>query len=40
LGGLDQNNYVIDVECPTSNPSKVLSLAAILPVRLYPQGCS
>lgn len=38
-GRMDQNNYVIDVKCLTSNPLKVLSVPAVLPVRLYPKNC-
>ena len=40
-GGIDQNDYLLVVECATSNSQKVLALPAILPVRAYPQnsGC-
>jgi hypothetical protein len=37
-GGIDQNNYLIVVECPTTSLEWALTLPAILPVRAYPSA--
>jgi hypothetical protein len=36
IGRMDQNNYIIVVQCPTTNASWGLTLPAILPVRAFP----
>lgn len=36
IGGLDMNDYVITVQCPTTNNFKGLGWPGLLPVRLYP----
>ena len=34
-GGLDKCKYLITVVCATSNPEKILTLTAVLPVSVY-----
>jgi hypothetical protein len=36
LGGLDMNDYIVTVQCPTSNDFKGLGWPGLLPVRIYP----
>jgi hypothetical protein len=35
-GGLDMNDYIVTVECPTTNDFKGLGWPGLLPIRNYP----
>lgn len=36
IGGLDMNDYVVTVQCPTTNNFKGLGWPGLLPVRTFP----
>jgi hypothetical protein len=36
IGGLNMNDYIVTVQCPTTNDFKGLGWPGLLPVRIYP----